>query len=493
MTHNCNFYPVILDSARKRGGEILDVASDIIESLYRRWESRFLRDGRLQLCRLVLDSSRQYPDDALELREKKVLRGEAKYPTRVYSFSQWEAKRGVLDNDGKPHYSGATFPVEVASGSRASRILELDEVAHAVGRVVWCAAEHRSSFEENVDGSLRDLAGVAVEGLRPLFPQREALTSCIRGDDFEPVEVTRHPFTATTTTLRDAVEFLPALLADPDTGLPRVGPRRLRVIHCDPALSGDAFGLVMGHVSDVVTINRLTDGRLDVRCTACGRSEVAGRITCPRCAGAGHMTHFGRRTTCQVCQKAKTIRCPACKGTGLHGTPLDRPRIHVDLALQIQPPKTGRIQFDDVAALIDRIRSVGFQVAVVTADGHQSEYFLQRQSQIPGVWVAEKLSVDLRKDPYYALRDAVMDVATDGGRRLSMYHYPPLFDELCHLEDRRMKIDHPKTGGKDVADALAGVVYNCERFDFLQESVTPGALTVTRFGPDRRAGATSSA
>ena len=442
-----NFLPVINDSTKKRGGEVLDVATDIIENAYRRWESRFLRDGQLQLCRIVIDSSRQYPDDALELREKRALRGEMKYPVRVFSFSQWEAKRGVRDNNGKLLYSGETFPVEVASGNRASRILELDEVPHAVGRVVWCAIEHRSSFEESIDASLRDLAGVAVEGLRPLFPQREAISDCIRIEGDGHLDYAcRHPFTATTTSMRDAVEFLPALLADPNTRRPLVNPNMLRVVHCDPSVTGDAFGFAMGHVSEIVTVNRLVDGRLDIKCTACTPLGESGRIRCPRCQAKGVMVHFGRTTTCQMCRGAKVIICPGCKGSGLHGTPLDRPRIYLDMALRILPPKAGRIQFDDVAALLDKLRAIGFLIAVVTADGHQSEYFIQRQAQIRGVMLAERVSVDLKKDPYYAFRDAVMDIATDGKRRFSMYDYPPLFDELCHLEDRRDKVDHPKSG-----------------------------------------------
>lgn len=479
----CNFLPVIADSAKKRGGEVLDVAADIIDNTYRRWESRFLRGGKLQLCRLVADSSRQYPDDALELRERRALSGHAKWPTVVHSFSQWGAKEGVRDNDGQLLYSGKMFPVEVASGNRASRFLELDEVEHAVGRVVWCAEEHRASFEENLDGSLRDLAGVAVDGLRPLFPQREALTSCLRieGGDY-PDHACRHPFTATTTSLSDAVEFIPALLADTTLMRPRCHPYKMRTVHCDPSVTGDAFGFAMGCIEDVVTINRMTDGRLDIRCINCSGMDVRGRIRCPRCSGSGQMQHFNKKVKCAVCSGNKLIVCPGCKGTGLHGTPLDRPRVFTDLALQILPPKSGRIQFDDVAALMDKLRSIGFQIAVVTADGHQSEYFLQRQAAISGVWVAEQLSVDKKKDPYYSLRDSVIDKATDGRRRLSLYDYPPLFDELCHLEDRRDKVDHPKTGSKDVADALAGVVFNCERFDFLRDSCVPGSLSVTRLG-----------
>ena len=151
------------------------------------------------------------------------------------------------------------------------------------------------------------------------------------------------------------------------------------------------------------------------------------------------------------------------------------------MTLKITPPKSGRIQFDDVEALLNRLRQCGFMIAVVTADGHQSEQFLQRQLTQPGIWVAEHLSVDKKKDAYYSLRDAVLDVAADGRRRLSMYDYPPLFEELRRVEDRRDKIDHPHNGMKDISDAVAGVVHNCEIRDFLREPVVSGSLDVQKY------------
>ena len=469
-----------MDSTKKRGGEILDVAQDLAESLFARWESRFLRGGLFPLCRLFLDSSRQYPDDYVERVERQILAGKFPYPAKVFSLSQWEAKRGVRDASGKLAYSGEMFPVEVASGTRVSRILERDEVDHAIGRVVWCAVEHRPAFETDTDKALRDLAGVAVEGLHPLIPQKELLIECIRTEEagFAAHQV-RHPFSAATTTLSDSVDFISELLIDPVNRRPWVNPYKLRVAHCDPGVTGDAFGICVGHVSDVVTVNRLTDGRLDLACPVC--LESRGHVRCARCLGEGFRTIFGRRVRCQSCAGVGRTRCPSCRGSGLHGTPLQRPRIYTDLALRITPPKAGRIQFDNVEALLDRLRAGGFMIAVVTADGHQSEQFLQRQLNKPGVVLAEHLSVDKTKDPYYFLRDAVMDRASDGLNRLNFYNYAPLFDELRQVEDRRDKIEHPKQFSKDVADGLAGVVYSCEVHEFLRESVAPGTLDVRGF------------
>ena len=478
-----NFLAVIEDSRKKRGGEQLDVADDIVTQGFRRMESRFLRQGRLQLCKVVLDSSRQYPDDFVERYERKILAGEAPYPSVVFSFSQWGAKKGVRDQDGVLLYSGETFPVEVGIGNRASRILEPAEVPHVIGKVVHCAVEHRAAFEHDIDGSLRDLAGVAVEGLKPLIPQKEMLIECVRTEDAGfAAHQCRHPFTAATTTLRDSVDMLLETLVNPTTRQPWVNPGKLRVVHADPGVTGDAFGLAMGHVDDVVTVNRLTEGRLDIACMVCMNENVPGRLVCQRCKGEGYMKHFGSRLVrCHGCQGLKTTLCPGCRGTARHGTPIDRPRVYVDLMLRITPPKMGRIQFDDIEAMLDRLRTAGFLIAVVTADGHQSEFFLQRQLQKPGVVVAENLSLDKKKDPYYSFRDAIFDVDSNGRRRLSVYDYAPFFEEAKRVEERRDKIDHPHNGEKDVCDGVAGVVHNCEVHHFLRESVTSGVVDVIRF------------
>ncbi len=478
-----NFYSVVADSVRKRGGEVLDVAQDLHDSMLVRWESRFLRGGKLQLCRMSLDSSRQYPDDFVERVEKRILRGDYPYPAQVFSMSQWDAKRGVLDNMGKPLYSGRVFPVEVATGNRVSRILDADEVEHAIGQVVWCAEEHRASFEGDIDKALRDLAGVAVQGLHPLIPQREAISACFRLEPAFQQHQVMHPFTATTTTLRDSVAMILDFLCDSKTRQPRVNPDKLRTVHVDPAFTSDALGLCMAHVDEVVTVNRMTEGQLDIPCLVCciGDNPTPGVVRCPRCVGSGLRKHYGRTVACVECRGAKVIKCPSCKGSMKHGTPTQRPRVYADLTLQVTPPKSGRIQFDDVEALLARLRAGGFRIAVVTADGHQSEQFLQRQLNETGVYIAEKLSMDTSKDPYYALRDSILDLDSEGRRRLSLYDYPPLFDELCRVEDRRDKIDHPRNGSKDVADALAGVVYNCEVHGFLRESVISGNLQVKGF------------
>jgi len=68
---------------------------------------------------------------------------------------------------------------------------------------------------------------------------------------------------------------------------------------------------------------------------------------------------------------------------------------------------------------------------------------------------AELFSIDRNPEAYYTLKSALLD------SRLNFYFYPPLIEELQQLEELKgTKIDHPRRGSKDVADAVAGVCYH---------------------------------
>ena len=462
-----NFLPVVQNSKKKRGIHTLDVAADLVEATIRRMKSRFQQgEGLIPMCRLVLDSSRQYPDDYLERRIKEIESGNIGHNAEVLSRSIWEAKEGVLNANGDPYFSGETFAVEVGSESRFSRLLDDSEVPYAKGKVLNVPVELREEFDRDIEGALRDFAGVAVMSLRPLIGNRGALMECMRDEGRYPESAYTHPFSASSTTLQDAVRLLEGILVDPHTNLPRVNPNRPRSIHIDVGLTTDCLGFAMGHVEDVITITRGVDGSTeDLPCTGCRGNKVQ---ECTRCTGKGSVKHFGHRVKCSQCRGGGRDECKSCGGTGKHGVSVQRPKIYIDLMLQVTPPENAQIQFDDVEALITKLRRLGFNIPVVTADGYNSDQFLQRQLSKYSARMAQKLSVDKTKDAYYTLRDAIYDKDSDGNRRLSFYAYDPFIREITNVEDRPNKIDHPPKGSKDVSDAVAGVVYNCERLPALQ-------------------------
>jgi hypothetical protein len=65
--------------------------------------------------------------------------------------------------------------------------------------------------------------------------------------------------------------------------------------------------------------------------------------------------------------------------------------------------------------------------------------------------------------------DMAMIVAED---RLTGPHIPLLIDELLQLKIMRDKVDHPRKGSKDLADAVCGSIYNAisrSKFETNQE------------------------
>ena len=65
--------------------------------------------------------------------------------------------------------------------------------------------------------------------------------------------------------------------------------------------------------------------------------------------------------------------------------------------------------------------------------------------------------------------DMAMIVAED---RLNGPHIPLLIDELLQLKIMRDKVDHPRKGSKDLADAVCGSIYNAisrSKFETNQE------------------------
>ena len=135
-----------------------------------------------------------------------------------------------------------------------------------------------------------------------------------------------------------------------------------------------------------------------------------------------------------------------------------RPKIVIDLMVRIKPPEDGEIPISEVRKLIYFLRDeCGVRFKLISFDSFQSVDSVQALAQ-KGFNV-DYLSVDRTVEPYYALRDAIYE------GRIRFYNYKAFLDELLQLEERfdSGRIDHPPHGSKDVADAVAGVVYHCIR------------------------------
>jgi hypothetical protein len=141
-----------------------------------------------------------------------------------------------------------------------------------------------------------------------------------------------------------------------------------------------------------------------------------------------------------------------------------KPYIIIDLLLRVHAPAGREIYLGDIRRIIYDLRDGRhFKITKVTMDGFQStdsrQQFQRRRME------SEIVSIDKTLVPYYDLREAIYEDRIEFPqlmvrlRHEDMHMTEIALKELMELVDNGAKIDHPPDGSKDVADAMAGVVY----------------------------------
>lgn len=127
---------------------------------------------------------------------------------------------------------------------------------------------------------------------------------------------------------------------------------------------------------------------------------------------------------------------------------------YIDWALGIEPLPQQEIPLSKVRDFIFYlIQKMNYPVASISADTFQSKQTLQEFEQEH--YNTESISVDRSRDPYLFLKRVVYN------KQIIMPKFPELKVELLKLRDNGKKIDHPLGGSKDIADAVAGCIWNC--------------------------------
>jgi hypothetical protein len=139
-----------------------------------------------------------------------------------------------------------------------------------------------------------------------------------------------------------------------------------------------------------------------------------------------------------------------------------KPYIILDCLIRVKAQPGTEIMISDLRRYIYDLRyELGFKIRDVTMDGFQSTDTQQQLRKRK--FAVTPLSVDKSTLPYEDLREAIYE------ERLEFPPYMTYLNkgdttlveiavqELLQLQDTGKKIDHPKGGSKDVADAMAGV------------------------------------
>ena len=127
------------------------------------------------------------------------------------------------------------------------------------------------------------------------------------------------------------------------------------------------------------------------------------------------------------------------------------PYVIVDAVRYWTPTKENVVDFTEVKNYILSLKQRGFNVRRVTFDRWNS-YDMMEQLKAQGM-ACETLSV--AKKHYEDMLLCVMEERIKGPR------IPLLIDELLQLRIvKKDKVDHPRKGSKDLADATCGAIYN---------------------------------
>jgi hypothetical protein len=375
---------------------IYDKAENLYAAIKRRMKSRFERHGSLPGI-LFLVSSKRTKDD---FTARRVLEARDDPEVFVRDYSLWDVKP-------EEYYSARKFWVLCGNESIPSKIVE-DEELDALKKtlpegcvIIDVPEDFKPDFERDLEGAIRDIAGVATVAVSPFIQRREKIDQAI--DDSR-----LHPFSTHLYDPSRGGKFLwgrmlkqvaePGLAGAPLKMLrPRLDPHALRHVHIDPSLTSDSTGFCMAHIGGWTAVDR--------------RSEDG-----------------------VVFQESAPVYV-------------------VDVVLQIVPPPGEEIVLGDIRRLVYDLTEHGYSIACVSMDSYQSADSLQ-QFTARG-YNTELVSVDKTIEPYDNLKLALYE------NRLKVYRYPPLIDELQKLElDReKNKVDHPPHGSKDVSDALAGCLF----------------------------------
>lgn len=138
------------------------------------------------------------------------------------------------------------------------------------------------------------------------------------------------------------------------------------------------------------------------------------------------------------------------------------PIVEVDAVRYWTPTADKSVDFTEVKDYILALRTRGFNIKICTFDRWNSHDMMQQLKQY-GI-NTETLSVS--KKHYDDMAMIVLE------ERIRGPHIKLLIDELLQLRIIRDKVDHPRKGSKDLADAVCGSIYNAislTRFNNMQE------------------------
>lgn len=378
----------------------VDKGAKMHKAITRRMKSRFQKVGKLPGVLFVV-SSKERPVAFVEQRIKEV-RDTGDRSCFVREYATW---------DVKPVESFSHEIFKIAVGNDRVRAI-IDPTPQQENwfqenglQVIEVPDDYRTDFEHDLEGSLRDIAGIATQAISPFIHRVEKISQAV-SDLPNPVDMEEWQAGTDLVFHWNRVcegyeRRLPGGFKE-QAWRPKRHPGAPRFVHIDPALTGDSAGVCIAHIA--------------------GWTEVIRRDS-----------------------------------MGVEYTEL-APVYETDLLLGVKPPPGDEIFLGDLRSIVYQFAEHGFQIARGSLDSYQSADTIQQFRQ-RGI-ESEVLSVDRKPDPYEVLKTALYE------GRLRLINNSIVIRELHQLQriphgrSGHWKIDHPKRGSKDIADALCGVTFS---------------------------------
>jgi len=150
-------------------------AKNQYDMIRRRMESRFTRgEGLITPGRLWLDSSKSDEAGFLETHLKEA---QTDPLSLIISKAIWE----VMGPANKVKYSGEKFSVFIGDQNRDPFILNSESTAYNISAdlILDVPIEYKKSFEQDIYGSLRDLAGISTWSSYKFFAQPQKIRNAL--------------------------------------------------------------------------------------------------------------------------------------------------------------------------------------------------------------------------------------------------------------------------------------------------------------------------
>jgi len=350
------------------------------------------------------------------------------YDMSVKGYENFAIETGIFlhnstwDVHPPEKFSDKFFKVVVGTERISSRILSGDpEEEKRYGdlglQIIAVPEDYRKDFVNDIDGSLREIAGVATDIISQYMNRTEKVYDCQDVTLEHPVGYDEGEGSLEEWVANTPLPIMWHRIAKPfkrrlpggfeeDAWRPIRHPEATRFVHIDTSHTADSSGITIAHIAGWTEV---------VRRDAMGEeyNELA-------------------------------------------------PRIEADLVLGVVPPPGDEIMLADLRGIVYQFMAHGFQISYASLDSYQSVDTIQQFGK-HGI-ESEVVSVDRTTEPYDTLKTAMYE------DRFRMAPHSVALREFRYLQripksGGKVKIDHPKKnpdgtpGSKDIADSIAGVVY----------------------------------